>query len=88
MPERNTGLDMMRIWSMETYEQIASPERGLVLRGQPSCLVWSKRQGDQRNILAFGTGLGHLVFWRHDLHKASASLLAVGVSITEWTGSI
>ena len=57
---------------MEAHAQITSPERGLVLRGQPSCLEWSKRR-DERNILAFGTGLGYVVLWRQDQLKVGVS---------------
>jgi hypothetical protein len=66
------GLDGIRLWRMDTYVEVVTPEHGQVLRGQPSCLTWARGTDDLRNVLAFGTGLGYLVFWWYDRNKVSS----------------
>jgi hypothetical protein len=59
-----TGIDRLRLWDLVKREQIETPEHGYMLRGAPTCMIWANRHAGPSDILAFGTGLGYLVFWR------------------------
>jgi hypothetical protein len=57
------GLDRLRLWDMIEHKQIETPEHGHMLRGSPTSMIWANRHAGPSDILAFGTGLGFLVFW-------------------------
>jgi hypothetical protein len=68
------GLDGVRLWGLskhKKYQEAQTPEHGRTLRGPPSCLTWARRQEDNRNVLAFGTAFGYLVFWWYNEDKVS-----------------
>jgi WD40 repeat protein len=58
------GEDGLRIWDLKSYAQVAWLSRDRSHHGPITCLVWATHQGNSSNILAYGTGLGHLGVWR------------------------
>jgi hypothetical protein len=72
------GLERLRLWDMVGHEQLETPEHGYMLRGSPTCMIWANRHAGPSDILAFGTALGFLVFWRESQTEVRASLKVAG----------
>jgi WD40 repeat protein len=58
------GADGLRIWDLKTYSEVARMSRDRYHHGPVTCLVWATHRGTSSNILAYGTGLGHLGIWK------------------------
>ena len=68
------GIDRLRLWDLVKREQVETPEHGYMLRGAPTCMIWANRHAGPSDILAFGTGLGYLVFWRESQTEVSVTV--------------
>jgi hypothetical protein len=71
----------MRLWRLDTGDPVDTPERGYMLRGPPTCTAWTEGPDDGRIILAFGTGMGYLIFWCVDRLKVS-TIISIEAQLT------
>ena len=62
---RRKGDEILRIWDMKTRLPVKTPKYHQAY-GQVTSVVWMARATENRNIIAFGTGLGWIVVWKHE----------------------
>ena len=59
------GTDGVRIWDLETFQEITIPQQPLQERGQVSCLLWITHKNEKLATLCYSNALGYLVFLQH-----------------------
>ena len=64
--ELMTGLLQVRVWNIETLDQLRIPNQNYGRLGPTTCVVWLTRTENSDEMLCYATGLGYVVFWEQD----------------------
>ena len=64
----------MKLYDMQTLEELEVPERN-IFEGSATSSIWLPTRA--KNVLLYGTVLGHLIFWRQEAVQVGVYCLTV-----------
>lgn len=62
---KGLGTDGIRIWSLQSFQEIQVPQQPYHEKGQITCTTWVTRRNEAFDTLCYGNALGWLVFLQH-----------------------
>jgi WD40 repeat protein len=60
------GSDGVRLWNIETLDELRIPNQNYGRLGPTTCVVWLTRTENLDEMLCYATGLGYVVFWEQE----------------------